>query len=95
VISKNQEINDKANPPAFTGSRSGWEKNNYQNPNPILRPISVKLPDQQRNYLEDLVRDGTFLSRSEAIRYCIQLSKDIEIFVSAFASEIINGGKIK
>jgi hypothetical protein len=91
MISKeiNLEINSKANPPSITGSLSNWEKKNYPSSSPLGHPTSFKLSESHKLFLDQLVKEGKFFSRSAALRYCIQFCIDLETGLAGIINNIL------
>lgn len=52
---------------------------------------SIKLSPEHRDFLEKMVNTGDFQSRSEAIRYCIQFYKDLDVVIDS----LVEGVSIK
>ena len=50
---------------------------------------SFRLAPAHKDYLNKLVKEGAFLSRSEAVRYCIQFCKDLEINLNLIIKSMI------
>lgn len=88
MISKNLQIHEKANPSPLKGSGaiSDFEKSSYDSK--PLKTTSFRLLRHQREHLDQLVDNGSFNSKSEAVRYCIQFTIDFDTFAQAFTKEL-------